>query len=353
MITVANRTETAARIKYAFDHKKIHIDELCDPERTLHIDSKVLDEAEAAEEPIAADRAARTRTKRTTTASRARKLTKKQQAEFLAAAGRHRRAGRASPASRFRTSSRSGCCRKAGTPRPSRTSWACAPSPASFCASRWSAAACGARPTSSTRRRACSMPEYVNIFGVPFTFLPHEVGGRRAAAAAASRRRRSSRIPTKAEFEITWPNVIRIDHVYRPRLSLDLDEGEAAGAQRQPDARSSPSLPPSWRASRTSPRSPQIDLERLAREFRTQKIIFETARDVYDQMQKDWKGSKEFLLAQLVRLVEQFIRSDKITHHPGALPSGRPQAPPDHHPEHDQGGAAYLGGDPLREHRDA
>ena len=42
MITVANRTETAARIKYAFDHNKVKIDELCDSERTLHIDSKVL-----------------------------------------------------------------------------------------------------------------------------------------------------------------------------------------------------------------------------------------------------------------------------------------------------------------------
>src|SRR5260370_13073902 len=33
----------------------------------------------------------------------------------------------------------------------------------------------------------------------------------------------------------------------------------------------------------------------------------------YDQMQKDWKGGKEQLLAQLVRLVEQFMRSDRIT----------------------------------------
>ena len=53
MITVANRTETAARVKYAFDHKKILLDELCDAERTLHIDSKVLDMAEAQEEPVA------------------------------------------------------------------------------------------------------------------------------------------------------------------------------------------------------------------------------------------------------------------------------------------------------------
>ncbi len=50
MITVANRTETAARVKNAFDKKKVLIDELCDPEKTLHIDSKVLDMAEAKDE---------------------------------------------------------------------------------------------------------------------------------------------------------------------------------------------------------------------------------------------------------------------------------------------------------------
>src|SRR5690606_8271025 len=52
MITVCNRTETAARIKHAFDTKRIRIDELCDPERILHIDSKVLKEAEAQEETM-------------------------------------------------------------------------------------------------------------------------------------------------------------------------------------------------------------------------------------------------------------------------------------------------------------
>jgi len=52
MITVANRVETAARVKYAFDHKHIRIDELCIPEKILHIDSKVLDDAEARDEPL-------------------------------------------------------------------------------------------------------------------------------------------------------------------------------------------------------------------------------------------------------------------------------------------------------------
>ena len=50
MITVCNRTETAARVKQSFLQQKIHIDELCEPDGLLHIDSKVLDKAEAQDE---------------------------------------------------------------------------------------------------------------------------------------------------------------------------------------------------------------------------------------------------------------------------------------------------------------
>lgn len=90
---------------------RIRIPELCDPERTLRIDSKVLEKAEA-------------------------------------------------QAARSRTSSRSGCSPRAGTPRPSRRSWACARSPVSSSASRSSAAACGEPRMRSTRRpgRPASAP---------------------------------------------------------------------------------------------------------------------------------------------------------------------------------------------------
>jgi len=56
----------------------------------------------------------------------------------------------------------------------------------------------------------------------------------------------------------------------------------------------------------------EIDLQDLGRKFRLQKIIFETARDIYDQMQPGWQGNREFLLAQLIGLVEGFIHSDRI-----------------------------------------
>src|SRR5271166_3285666 len=103
-----------------------------------------------------------------------------------------------------------------------------------------------------------------------------------------------------------------IDHVYRPRLSLDWKKVKPLELNASQTAKLA-ELAPILEGKPDVTKIAQIDLERLAREFRTQKIIFETARDVYDQMQKDWNGSKEFLLAQLVRLVEEFLGSGKIT----------------------------------------
>jgi integrase len=50
----------------------------------------------------------------------------------------------------------------------------------------------------------------------------------------------------------------------------------------------------------------------LAQRFRMQRIVFETASEVYDQMAPKWKGSREYLLAHLVRLVEQYINSGRV-----------------------------------------
>ena len=43
-----------------------------------------------------------------------------------------------------------------------------------------------------------------------------------------------------------------------------------------------------------------------------QKIVFSTASDIYEQMKTTWKGSREYLLAQVIRLVEKYIESDKL-----------------------------------------
>jgi len=82
MITVGNRTETAARVKYAFDHGKIRIDELRNPARTLHIDSKVLEKAESRIEAAEIDGRNYEESDEESDAP-VRKLTKDQQAEQL------------------------------------------------------------------------------------------------------------------------------------------------------------------------------------------------------------------------------------------------------------------------------
>jgi type III restriction enzyme len=157
-------------------------------------------------------------------------------------------------------------------------------------------------------------PEYVNIFGVPFTFLPHE-GGTDGPLPPPPPKTRIAPEREKVGFLISWPNVIRIDHVYRPKLELDLKKVEPLtlnatdkieNAEMAAVVAGKPNL-----AMLT-----EIDLQALAERFRLQKIVFEVARDIYDQMKPAWRGSKENLLAQVVWLVERFITSPMLEINP-------------------------------------
>ena len=308
MITVANRTETAARVKYAFDHRKVRIDKLCDPERTLHIDSRVLDTAEAAEEPVM--EIGPGESEEDADNGQTHKLTKKQRAELLRlqvdTVGRLGREGEqiqnvisvgmlsegwdaktVTHIMGLRAFTSQLLCEQVVGRGLRRTSYDVNPNTGLF------------------------EPEYVNIFGVPFTFLPHE-SGENGPPPPPKPRTAIEPVADKAAFEISWPNVIRIDHNYRPRLSLEWQELKPLELDASRTTRIA-ELAPIVEGKPDVTKIEAIKLENLARERRTQSIIFETARDVYDQMQKNWEGGRAFLLAQLVRLVEQFIRSDRIS----------------------------------------
>ena len=315
MITVANRTETAARVKYAFDHHRVQIDELCDLDQTLHIDSKVLDTAEAAEEPIAKVGEA------DSDGAQKAKLTKNQHAELLR-----------------RKVDTVGQLNKEGEQIQNVIS-------VGMLSEGWDAKTVthimglraftsqllceqvvgrGLRRTSyETKKHTDTItgettelltPDYVNIFGVPFTFLPHE-SAEGTIPDPPQPKTAVEPVSDKAQFEISWPNVIRIDHLYRPRLTLDWNHLKPLELNASLTAKIA-ELAPIVEGKPDVSQIEAIDLEKLAQEFRTQRIIFETARNVYEQMQSNWRGSKEILLAQLVRLVEQFIRSDAVNINP-------------------------------------
>jgi type III restriction enzyme len=312
MITVANRTETAARIKYALDRKKVHIDELSDPARTLHIDSKVLEQAEAADEPISKveDTEGIGEGEESEDAAPKRKLTRQQQAEFLRqqvdTVGQ-----RGKPGEQIQNVISVGMLSEGWDAKTVTHIMGLRAFTSQLLCEQ--VVGRGLRRTAYELNPATGLfePEYVNIFGVPFTFLPHE-SKEGVIPAVPKPKTPIEPDPAMASFEISWPNIIRIDHVYRPRLALEwskVRQLELNASQTAQLAELAPILDGKPDVTKIT----QIDLERLARESRTQRIIFEAARDVYDQMQKDWKGGKEQLLAQLVRLVEQFMRSDRIT----------------------------------------
>jgi len=105
---------------------------------------------------------------------------------------------------------------------------------------------------------------------------------------------------------------VRIDRVFHPVLTLDWSKARPLALNAAQTAQVA-ELAPILEGKPDVTKISRIELEQLAREFRTQRIIFETARDVFDQMKHTWRGSREVLLAQLVKIVEQFIASDRIT----------------------------------------
>ncbi|MFS8879263.1 DEAD/DEAH box helicase family protein [Synechococcus sp. H55.10] len=310
MITVCNRTETAARVKHAFDSRRIPIDELCNPEGILHIDSKVLEEAEAKEEPTAVVEASdEAEDGEEEDAPVERQLTKAEQAERLRKiVDTVGKVGQ--PGEKIQNVISVGMLSEGWDAKTVTHIMGLRAFTSQLLCEQ--VVGRGLRRTSYEVNPQTGLlePEYVNIFGVPFTFLPHEDSGD-GPPPPPTPKTAVEPDPTKAEFEIRWPNVVRIERVLQPTLTLDWSKVqplELNAAQTPQVAELAPVLEGKPDVTQIS----RIELERLAREFRTQRIIFATARDVFDQMKPSWKGSREILLAQLVRIVEQFIRSDRI-----------------------------------------
>jgi type III restriction enzyme len=308
MITVANRTETAARVKNAFDKKKVLIDELCKPELTLHIDSKVLDMAEAKN-----DEAETPSESGDSDDEPKKKLTKAEQAEHLRkivdTVGKV-----GEPGERIQNVISVGMLSEGWDAKTvTHIMGLRAFSSQLLCEQ---VVGRGLRRTSYETKKVPHPvtgeevelfdPEYVNIFGVPFTFLPHEDNG--GPLPPPPPKTRIEAVREKINFLISWPNVIRIDHVYRPKLELDLKKVEPL-VLNATDRIENAEMAAVVAGKPNMAVLTEIDLQTLADRFRFQKIVFEVARDIYDQMKPSWKGNKENLLAQVINLVEKFIAS--------------------------------------------
>jgi type III restriction enzyme len=113
------------------------------------------------------------------------------------------------------------------------------------------------------------------------------------------------------EFQISWPQVLRIEHVLTPRLTVDwtkVDRLKIDAAHVAQIAELAPTVDGKPDTSQVT----EIQLRDLAERFRYQKLVFEAARKLFEEEAPSWRGSRDCLLGQLIALVEQFVHSDRL-----------------------------------------
>jgi len=316
MITVANTTATSGRIKYSFDHDAFLLSvaglgDLCQNEKTLQIDSSILNKAEAETQPIDIEVEPAEENGEDEEAPKEKKLTQKQQAEKLRliidTVGRV-----GQPGEQIQNVISVGMLSEGWDAKTvTHIMGLRAFSSQLLCEQ---VVGRGLRRTSyDVGADGLFEPEYVNIFGVPFTFLPHEGGTDGPPPPPPPPKTRIEPVKEKAQHEITIPNVLRIDHIYKPQLTLDIEKVKTL--ELDPYESITEAELAAMIAGKPNPAAlTEIDLKEIAEKFRTQSIIFRIASTIYNSEKKpDWKGSKEAFLIQLIRIVEQFIDSDKIS----------------------------------------
>ena len=167
------------------------------------------------------------------------------------------------------------------------------------------------RVSYETDENGLFLPEYVNVFGVPLSIF-QDVGGNGETPPPPKPSTQVESLPERNELEIRWPNVLRIDPIVRPVLTVDWEKVEPLTldpAQTPISAEIAPALggATDWNKIHV------IDLEKLPEEFRLQRLTFKAARKAHEELRGErFKGNRDYLVLQLIRLVDQFLGSKKI-----------------------------------------
>lgn len=320
MLTVCNRTETAARIEYYFRNGDAHWPELKAPERTLRVDSKVLAKAEIGES-TGSDKAYEQHLKSIVEAAnipetRKEMLRAMKKEELLRAivdnVGKRGTAGQDLQNVISVAMLSEGWDAKNVTQIMGLRAFT-------------SQLLCEQVIGRGLRRVTYDMedvegpdgkvrklfkPEYVNIFGVPLPML-NDVGEGGEAPPSPKPSTQIEALPERSQFEIAWPNVLRVDVVVHPQLTVDWSK--------MPPLKIDPAqvvitaeVAPALGGAADLSKAVSINLEAIPEEFRLQRLLFRAAQKAMNRLQHGFTGSRELLIQQLVRLVEEFFQSDRL-----------------------------------------
>lgn len=297
MITVANRTETAARIYYAFEKGRIDIPELCETDKLIRIDSKIMkDSADMAAsmdksfknvdvEALSQKDSIAYLRKKVDTVGKKGELG--EQVRNIISVGMLSEGWDANTVTHImglRAFSSQLLCEQVVGRGLRRTSYEVDEESGLFKA------------------------EYVNIFGIPFSFLPHESDDDVSSGGDEKPKTQIEVLNDRSEYEIAWPNVIRINREYKQQLTLDYKNIPMVVIDAK-DTVIKAQLADTINGQTDLSKCIDIDLEKLDSQLRLQHIIFEASAQVYELManQTEWQktGTPYDLFGQVVHLVEK------------------------------------------------
>lgn len=319
MLTVCNRTETAARIEHYFNSGDAHWPELQAPNKTLRVDSKVLEKAETGD-TYSANKNNRDQIKAYEDhlkkiidesglpPTRKAELEKAKKEELLReivdTVGKRREAGQNLQKVVSVAMLSEGWDAKNVTHimglRAFTSQLLCE-----------QVIGRGLRRVSyDTDENGLFLPEYVNVFGVPLSIYD-EVGEGGEAPPPPKPSTQIEALSERFEHELKWPNIVRIETVVNPVLAVEW--GDVEPLRLDPAATTiSADLAPAVGGAADLSKVTSIDLEQLPDGFRLQRIIFVAARKAFSELQHSFSGSPEYLIFQLVQLIEKFLATDLV-----------------------------------------
>ncbi|OEC39916.1 type III restriction endonuclease subunit R [Pseudomonas sp. 1D4] len=321
MLTVCNRTETAARVEHYFRHGDAYWPELKAPERTLRVDSKVLQKAEIGETATSNKQYEAVLQEILEAAkipeSKKAELRPLKKEQLLRAiidnVGKRNTAGQDLQNVISVAMLSEGWDAKNVTHimglRAFTSQLLCE-----------QVIGRGLRRVSyDTERVLCPdgierdlfVPEYVNVFGVPLSIFQDtdesDLGGRQPPKPSTQ----IESLKERSELEISWPNVLRVDVTVQPQLVVDWSL--VSPLKLNPaEIHITADLAPALGGAADLSKAVSIDLEKLPEEFRLQRLLFVAARKAFATMQQGFTGSREILIQQLIRLVEELFNSDRL-----------------------------------------
>lgn len=308
MLTVCNRTETAARVEHYFNQGDSHWPELHAPNRTLRVDSKVLEKAEIGE-AAGSDKDYEKRLQAIVQAAdlpetRKQTFAGMKKEELLREIVDH--VGKRGAAGQDLQNVISVAMLSEGWDAKNVTHIMGLRAFTSQLLCEQVVGRGLRRVSYDTDEDGLFLPEYVNVFGVPLTISETGEGGEPPPPPRPTTQ--IEVIPDRANLEIRWPNVLRVETVVKPQLTVEWDTVPALVL----DPASTPinaELAPALGGATDMSKVTTIDLEQLPDGFRLQRLVFQAARKGFAELKHSFSGTEEYLAAQLVRIVERFLGS--------------------------------------------